>query len=753
LRTKGLDLVIASLLVLGTVASCRERNPAYLEPGALSDAAVGADVPTGTADVPIEPEVSPDLPFGPEAPGDTPVVVDAPVDTPLGLDVVVDLGAMETDDARGDGRDGRRPEDAPDGRPRDTPETSSPDDAGDVPVIPLDGAIDGEASDAVPIDSSPLCQPEETRECAAPSNPLLGACRAGEQRCVAGAWETTCAGEVLPLTEICGNGLDDDCDGMTDEGCVEDCLVVGPAGDDATADGTVAHPFGTIAAALAAAAAVDGGVPRQVCVAAGTTCTEAKTYLLDAPLVIPNGARLQGNYTMDGTSLAYCGDARPPRTTLAFTTASGALVFPGDITASAEVGGFVIERFSGAAGEAADTEVRAVTVAGARQVVLSGLFITDAPAGQSTYGVVVESGGQVTITGSAITGGGGLLSAIGVEVGSGSVVLRNNCDQSAEGRCKVGCSVTPLLGIWGRNGADSATAGQSAAVRVGAAASPSTLVANTLCGGPTGSAEGATVVGSAALRCEKGNCAHVVGNVIEGAGGRFSVGVALTGGGGLLAGNAIRAACGAEAVLGVLLEGTSTRMENNVVVLPACADDQATVFRGLQVVLASTSREPDVHSNVIDPGGQGACASDGIAISRVEVDEVTGGIFRNNVVLTGGCDQATAVSEQEKATARRLEHNDLVAPPSSTSADSAVLYRRASVGYTAIEKVNALAGADGNLSVDPKFLAYPGDLRLTGESPCIDQGTALGAPADDADGQPRPQGQAYDIGAFESVSP
>jgi hypothetical protein len=43
-----------------------------------------------------------------------------------------------------------------------------------------------------------------------------GACVPGVEQCIAGA--RTCVGEVGPGAEIC-NGLDDDCDGITDEGC------------------------------------------------------------------------------------------------------------------------------------------------------------------------------------------------------------------------------------------------------------------------------------------------------------------------------------------------------------------------------------------------------------------------------------------------------------------------------------------------------------------------------------------------------
>ena len=51
----------------------------------------------------------------------------------------------------------------------------------------------------------------------------VGECRAGMQRCVdregLGKWGD-CGGAVLPVDEICADGLDNDCDGETDEDCV-----------------------------------------------------------------------------------------------------------------------------------------------------------------------------------------------------------------------------------------------------------------------------------------------------------------------------------------------------------------------------------------------------------------------------------------------------------------------------------------------------------------------------------------------------
>ena len=54
---------------------------------------------------------------------------------------------------------------------------------------------------------------------------------------------------------------------------------------------------------------------------------------------------------------------------------------------------------------------------------------------------------------------------------------------------------------------------------------------------------------------------------------------------------------------------------------------------------------------------------------------------------------------------------------------------------------------------DPLFVDPGGaDFHLQSGSPAIDAGSPLNAPADDYDGNPRPQGSDYDIGAFEYIA-
>jgi Notch-like protein len=68
------------------------------------------------------------------------------------------------------------------------------------------------------VDDGCLCVHGAVQSCygGAPGTLNAGLCRAGTQRCEWGAW-TACSGEVTPVAESC-NGADDDCNGYADDG-------------------------------------------------------------------------------------------------------------------------------------------------------------------------------------------------------------------------------------------------------------------------------------------------------------------------------------------------------------------------------------------------------------------------------------------------------------------------------------------------------------------------------------------------------
>ncbi len=94
--------------------------------------------------------------------------------------------------------------------------------APDEPAISLSELVDGIATwcDNPCNCSYPAggeCEDGEQRSCYSGPDGTegVGECVAGTQTCVEGQWGS-CADEVSPTTEICDNGLDDDCDGATD---------------------------------------------------------------------------------------------------------------------------------------------------------------------------------------------------------------------------------------------------------------------------------------------------------------------------------------------------------------------------------------------------------------------------------------------------------------------------------------------------------------------------------------------------------
>jgi hypothetical protein len=73
--------------------------------------------------------------------------------------------------------------------------------------------------------------------------------------------------------------------------------------------------------------------------------------------------------------------------------------------------------------------------------------------------------------------------------------------------------------------------------------------------------------------------------------------------------------------------------------------------------------------------------------------------------------------------------------------------------YATLAEWRAASGKDANsIDTNPKFVSST-DFSLQTSSPCKDTGETIAAVANDYLGRSRPQGSAYDIGAYEYVSP
>ena len=79
------------------------------------------------------------------------------------------------------------------------------------------------------------------------------------------------------------------------------------------------------------------------------------------------------------------------------------------------------------------------------------------------------------------------------------------------------------------------------------------------------------------------------------------------------------------------------------------------------------------------------------------------------------------------------------------------------ISYSDVEGGEAAVYIDGdailvwdvsNITANPLFVSGS-DYHLKSSSPCIDVGTSVGAPSFDIEGMSRPQGNGYDMGAYE----
>jgi hypothetical protein len=267
----------------------------------------------------------------------------------------------------------------------------------------------------------------------------IGACQRTASACTDAGVPGVCIAGT-PQPEICtaGNTIDEDCDGVVNNGC--NCVYVAPNGLD-TAAGNQGNPVRHINVAMDLAA--DAGIS-SVCVASGTNCPSLFDFgQADAggeTLTMRNGISVYGGYRsgnwnrQPGLMSSNGCDTR-----LTAQTPEGVL-FDQSVTSATSIDGFELIGSPTAASSAAVT-VRGSTGAVINDDIISGGSGTGVT---TSVGVDVVDGAGIaatpTISRSSVTGAAVSGTAIGVRSTNSAPSLINNCNQfDASGRCSVGC--------------------------------------------------------------------------------------------------------------------------------------------------------------------------------------------------------------------------------------------------------------------------------------------------------------------------
>ncbi|MFH1147046.1 MAG: choice-of-anchor Q domain-containing protein [Pseudomonadota bacterium] len=161
-------------------------------------------------------------------------------------------------------------------------------------------------------------------------------------------------------------------------------------------------------------------------------------------------------------------------------------------------------------------------------------------------------------------------------------------------------------------------------------------------------------------------------------------------------------------------------------------------------------------------GGSGIFCQDGVIITNCTIVDNTGGAnsFGVGLYSAAGYYESEYQPAQDRApiiTNCIFWGNTAAGSPEPVSSEIYVELGPLSPPWHALSPVltysDVLGGYEGtgNIDIDPLFMSKV-DYHLSPDSPCIDSGTAVGAPNTDMDGNLRPSGAGYDMGAYEYPS-
>lgn len=264
---------------------------------------------------------------------------------------------------------------------------------------------------------------------------------------------------------------------------------------------------------------------------------------------------------------------------------------------------------------------------------------------------------------------------------------------------------------------------------------------------------GATAYG---VRCATGACGTFRGNTIAvgNVGNNLTVGMGIdiVGTNPAFDDNDIQAptcpngVSGNPQLYGAHFSNTTSLVTNNIIRDQTCLST-VDVVRFNKVAAVANVLGPTLHSNTIQFTTCMGCAAKRGFVITAPPGAITAaaGVARNNIfrnVGTANFTNGTAVRENDTSSdLLNFENNDLWAP-------SGTLYFDEGFTPLILIAINGLTGSANNINADPMLDAT---FHLLPMSPCIDKGIATGAPMLDFDGNMRPLGVTFDIGADEYV--
>lgn len=136
----------------------------------------------------------------------------------------------------------------------------------------------------------------------------------------------------------------------------------------------------------------------------------------------------------------------------------------------------------------------------------------------------------------------------------------------------------------------------------------------------------------------------------------------------------------------------------------------------------------------------------------VWVENAADALHMYNCILAGGANIGLAFEQSDVGSYRgdyNLFHNAAAGRAIVVGYEDEFSLQQVESGswtaYSGQDEHSLVAHSDSELFADPTSF----DLHLRRTGPAVDRGTGVGAPEEDYDGSPRPNGDGYDIGAYE----